>query len=266
MIVYLHGSDTYRRLRKLQDIVADFRRRNPNGAVRMFENATESLEEFYAFFSSRSLFPVSALGVFTHAFRTGGLHALPAARRKELAVRIRALHDDALSFLIFVEDKAPPKEFSFIGKEPARVQAFDPLSPSAAASFLARELERYGTTVPAARVSQVVREYREDTWGALNALIPLGFLSSASATQRLDETISRAAVNPFPFLRALQDHSLSQRLYALEYLLSCGEDAAKLFALMSYQQGVTIRFADYDASLKAGGLDYDEALLDAVIS
>jgi hypothetical protein len=176
------------------------------------------------------------------------------------------LHDDALAFLVFTEDKAPPKEFAFVGKEPARVQAFSPLTPSAAAAFLVQELAHRGVDVPTAYVSHVVHEYQGDTWGALNALVPLGFLSSASAAQRLDETAVRVAVNPFPLLRALQDRSLSQRLYTLEYLFSCGEDAAKLFALMSYQQGASIRFADYDASLKAGGLDYDEALLDAVIS
>ncbi len=265
MIIYLYGTDSYRRSRKAQDIIADYRRRNAAAAVRAFDFSEEgAVDDFMSFFSSQSLFSQSVMGVLKNVFARGALN-MPKDARSVFKKRLRLLCADTEAFLLFSED-ALPASFAFLTAAPARTQRFLPLASRPRAAFLKKELEeRHGVSPPSDVIDAVAEYYGDDVWGAMSALIPLGFAPGASSDELLMRADIRPAINFFPLIQELRHQSLVHRLEALERLSAHGEDAAKIFALISYQQEYTVACAEYDASLKAGGVGYEEALADLVI-
>jgi len=82
--------------------------------------------------------------------------------------------------------------------------------------------------------------------------------------EKLDK-IRRLGVNPYPY--KFEQKDFSKKLVILEQLFLQKEEPARLFNSLVYQvRGNDIlRLADYDVSVKSGGLEYEEALLDFVI-
>ena len=71
----------------------------------------------------------------------------------------------------------------------------------------------------------------------------------------------------FPLVQMLKSGETRSRLKALWYLLETSEPAVVFNMLASLTSGSgKIKMADYDAAIKSGKLDYEEVLLDAILT
>ena len=74
------------------------------------------------------------------------------------------------------------------------------------------------------------------------------------------------APNYWGLLNGVKGYDVRSRLSALETLLAMNDPAAKLFNILASQWKEKIpQFAKYDAAIKSGKLEYEEALVDLVI-
>ena len=71
----------------------------------------------------------------------------------------------------------------------------------------------------------------------------------------------------FPAIQALARRDASKKFTALEQLLY-NEDVGRVFNILAYSVSGKdqLKMADYDAAVKSGKLDYEEALLDFLIN
>jgi hypothetical protein len=68
-------------------------------------------------------------------------------------------------------------------------------------------------------------------------------------------------------MNGLKSYDLKNRLYAFESMLALGDPAAKIFNILASQWQEKIpHMAEYDLAVKSGKVDYEEALVDLLIS
>ena len=111
----------------------------------------------------------------------------------------------------------------------------------------------------------------ERSWILENELQKIALANFQKPVSLVDlQKAIRPAASDFSFLKTKNiffERTVGRRLFWLEDLIMTKEEPAYLFNLLAYQaQGKDLgRFAEYDVSIKSGGLEYEEALLAFVL-
>lgn len=267
MVVFLYGPDTYRRGRKLRELLAAFSEKYAHADLLAvdLEEDPEAWERARDFIVQPSMFsPAKALVV-----RESGA-VTEAAWRKALKS-----HKDDERFFLFVSDAAKPaKPFSFLAESPAKVQEFPELTGRILSAFVKEEAAHAGVILSpeAVRVLAARFEGREgSSWSLARELEKLA-LSGLPGPISAEEV--RRAVRPgdAPEVSSgarvlLGNAPLARKLFALESLFLAGAAPAYLFNSLAFQARgkELVHLADLDVSVKSGGLEYEEVLLDFVL-
>ena len=75
------------------------------------------------------------------------------------------------------------------------------------------------------------------------------------------------APNYWGLINGLKNFDIKNRLYAFEMMLAANDPPAKIFNILASQwQEKTPHMAEYDLAVKSGKVDYEEALVDLLIS
>ncbi len=259
MLIYLYGPDAYRRSAKASELMARFSKKNPPVLNEVFafddslttDQLRQEVGRCLAFLGNQSLFGGGVLAHITELKQT----------TKELlgALKREALNEDANRLILVSVIKKLPKEFAFLEKPPARIYDFPLLSGKKFVDFLRDEAKRRGLSVKPIFFDQVARQYEGDLWLALTELERLSLGGGFQAGHQ--------APDFFALIQRIKGTSaLSTRLSALTMALEKEEPAAIFNVLASLVSGETkVLMADYDLAVKAGKLEYDDALLDFVL-
>ena len=266
MIIFLYGSDTYRRGKKLQEIVSQAWAKYPEMTFGRFdcnegeEDVFRSLQEFVL---QASMFSPKKMAI------TEGL--LGHDDKKVVGIFLKSLLDAKDVALVLLED-APPRKtgpFSFLFKAPVTVQEFGALSPAQITAFARNEAEERGVNISKDILFALTQRFGADTWGFVTELSKLALAKGFSHTDFARIVSDHdAPQNFFALLMALERGGHSQKLFALEQLFLSGEEPAKLFNMLASRAksvDTLQRFADYDIAVKSGKLEYEEVLLELVI-
>lgn len=260
MIIFLYGSDSYRRERKLSDIVRGYRAKHGGADLGRFsigsdkKSASDEGADLRSFMRNRSLFDPARAAVV----RIGSYSALT----KDDVTWFREVRDSSDTSLVVVADSAPTKTLSFLAEKPAIFEEFVPLSGEALRSHVVHEAAERGVRLASAELARIQALHGADLWGIATELDMLA-LSSISLRE-----IPRAKGGDFMGLIGLAARgAMRDRVTALFRLGEDG-DAAKTFNMLSaFVSGDKKRLmADYDIAIKGGLLDYDLALLDFALS
>ncbi|MEK7512785.1 MAG: hypothetical protein AAB601_01140 [Patescibacteria group bacterium] len=264
VIYFLHGSDTYRRARKLREIVAEYRKKHAVGSV-LAVDLEETPDEWTSvrdYLRQPSMFDETKIAVV-----------------KESAAVVEALWIEALraevktpkTFLVISDAEAPEGDRLFLTESPVVSQEFPRLSGRMLEAFLKREADgRSLTFMPDAwaLLLTVVGAAEEPTWFGTQELEKIALAGFPSPVARHD--LARlvewfAPTDLFSGIRRIMaGRSARERLPALEALLVQGEAPARIFNTLGYQsQGrLAVSLADYDVAVKRGKLEYEEVLTD----
>lgn len=266
MLIFLYGSDTYRRSHKVNEIVAQAKAKYPDLSCARFdlEESDKAFLDLQEFVHQVSMFSPKKMAV-VHSF-------LQHDDKKSVAIFLKSLLEIKDTMVILVEDSAPraTSPFSFLLKAPVTSQAFEELSSAQAQAFAEKEAEARGLALTPGALAFLLTLFSKDTWGFIMALDML-----VLAGTHFDEDAVRALYsrdlpqNFFATLMAFERGNTSQKLSALEALLFAGEEPAKIFNMLASRAKTSEslrRFADYDISVKSGQLEYEEVLLELVIS
>lgn len=259
MIIFLYGPDDYRRSQKKQEIIAEFTKKRTDTALRAFDleekGEIEALEEFLR---NQSIFGAAKLAVLENAFE------IPADALAKIIKPI--LNEKGLQVLISEKDK-PLKAVNFLIEKPALFQKFEHLTGAEWIAFIMAEARKQKITLaePAARFLGTV--YEGNSWGLVTELEKLGSMKSSINKKDLDGMDLEAAPNYWALINGLKSYDVKNRLYAFEKMLALNDAPAKIFNILASQwKEKTPHMAIYDLAIKSGKLDYEEALVDLLIS
>ena len=261
MITVLSGPDSYRRRKRAQFIVNEFKAAHPQAPVmRLDGNEPEAGERFIEFIRSTSLFEPRKLLVLEPLFADG---------TRLLGEALKRTAEDKLCSVLISTDTAPISPFAFLKKESKGTitEQFPKLTGEKLAAWLADEAKAHGITLSSGAAQLLQDAYGADTWSLATELQKL-----ASRTERSvsEEDLTALGVETAPDfiggIRGLTAPSVTERLASLARVLASGEPAQKIFSMLPYWWPARLEMlANYDRGVKSGKLDYEEALTDVLI-
>lgn len=274
MIVLLYGADSYRRNKKLNELVSAYREKHKEADMLTLdlEENPDDWTRARDFLGQPSLFETSKL-LAVKEFACVEEKDLPAGRRGWKAI-LQSYIDDRRTFIFLSQADAPKKAFQFLLKDPVAVQAFEELSGASLELFLkreAKEREIVFTSDGFRFFCSYISGCKEKSWQGIRELEKISLADFASPIRSSDIQTAihyeeREAV--FALARKIIfSADAPSRLFLLERLLHAA-DSAYAFNSLAYQaRGKSLeRFADYDVAVKSGKLEYEEALTDFVLA
>lgn len=268
MIFYLYGTDSYRRTKKLREIIAQNKEKQPNADM-LFVDLIEDADLWRKakdFLEQPSMFSPS---------KTLVIYESGEVDEKAWAKLLKEHAATPKIFLIISDSCAKPKKtFSFLLDAPVKAQEFAGFEGKTLETFLKKEADMLKLTFEKDAWNYFVRfvdSKPEKSWVGVRELEKIacaGF--GAPITKKELETIVQFSQesNVFNASRELMGAgSPHKRIAILESLLAQGEEAPRLFNLLAYNArgAQAVRLADLDIAIKSGTSDYEEALLDFVL-
>jgi DNA polymerase III delta subunit len=266
MVIFLYGPDSYRRTRKVREVVSKYKKKHATAdllGVDLDENP-DGWRDARDFVNQPSMFTEAKLLLVREGC---------SISEKEWVKTLKRCVGLEHVFVIVSDMKEPKKDFKFLLEIPVAAQEFSALDGRVLAVFIEREAKAKMIALQPealALFSTFIAERapEERGWVADNELQKLAFT-------KFEQPITKHSLEEFLTLKAQEDVSrltmrlaygrdFSQKLAALEQLLTQKSAPAHVFNLLGYYtKGATaVALADYDISVKSGGLEYEEALLD----
>lgn len=262
MIVFLYGPDDYRRSEKKRSIVAEFSKKRSEIGLGVFDLEDKASPEALAeFLRTQSIFESAKLAVLENAFEL---------EAPKLAKLLKPLLEEKNTTILVAEKDKPVKALGFLLEKPAISQKFETLAGAELAAWVAGEAKKNDVKLTAAAAQFLASVYGGDTWGIVTELQKLGgFGDGGKAIDKKDLNVFDLEVAPnyWGLMNGLKSFDMRNRLYAFETMLAGNDPPAKIFNILASQwQEKTPHMAEYDLAVKSGKVDYEEALVDLLIS
>ncbi len=255
MLIFLCGADSYRRQRKLQEIVAQYVKKHGVYTVQSFDcEDDDAWSRLAAAATAPSLFGSAQLFIVRNYF------PVPEKLEKQADAFLRAVLTVPYATFVVVADDIPKKKFAFVASAPALVQEFAMLAGLAFETFIKQEASRLHARLTPTLLQSLAFVYRGDSWGVVTELERFSLGGEIAVSQT-------STTNVFASAGVLASgQSLDRALPLLERLLA-REDSAYIFNCLAYHArgAQKLQFADYDVAVKSGRTLYDTALLDYLL-
>lgn len=274
MIIFLYGPDDYRRTQKKRAVIAEFVKKRSDIGLEMFDfesrNAPAAAEQFLR---TQSLFDAPKLAILENAFEL---------ETKQLSRFLKPFLDAKESTVLISEKDKPVKALAFLLEKPAISQKFETLAGAEWLAFVKTSAKEQGVDLAPAAAQFLANVFAGNTWGLMTELEKLAGLSGVhadtahitgkAAGKLIDKSDLAAfdlevAPNYWALMNGLKSFDMKNRLYAFESILALSDPPAKIFNILAAQwQEKTPHMAEYDLAVKSGKVDYEEALVDLLVS
>lgn len=268
MVIYLYGPDFYRRREKLKEYIERYKAKyNGLSLSNFYLDQEADWEKLKDFSQAQSLFENVRLGIVF------GIENLEEKSQKEFAklltdnLKVKDLN------LTIIGNKKPVKEFNFLLKEPVVAHEFENLSGGELHDFFQKETKKRSLFLDKESENLLSQVYNGDSWGLITELDKLALLNEKKITKKVLENHLHVSlsINIFESINQMRySKNISSRLTILENLFARSKDPAMIFNIMAVspyaERDWKQKVADYDAAIKSGKLEYEEALTDLVIS
>ena len=270
MIIFLYGPDSYRRRKKLNEIMDQYKKKHLALNIGKFDfTENDGDGEFFKlqeFSLADSLFESEKLIIAEDIFEW-----ISKENQKKTAEFLKSNLENKKMTIIISSAKAPIKAFDFLLEKPSLFQEFENFEGDKLKFFIKKESEERKIKFEPKAISFLADVFIGDSWGLINELDKFSLFNkkffSVDDLKNFIDYYKPISSSDF-FIKIKNfffSHSLAQKLENLEFLLE-SEDSAKIFnflASFSSNQPVLIqKFADYDVAIKSGKMEYEEALLD----
>ena len=268
MIIFLYGPDDYRRSEKKRSIIAEFSKKRSEIGLGVFdlEEKTE-LTNLSEFLKTQSIFETAKLAVLENAFELDA---------PKLAKLLKPFIEEKNITILIAEKDKPLKALAFLLEKPVLAQKFETLVGAEWTAFIMAEAKKNDVPLTSAAAQFLGTIYDGNTWGLITELQKLrGFKNKGVGTtvavpidkKDLDIFDFEVAPNYWGLINGLKNFDIKNRLYAFETMLAANDPPVKIFNILASQwQEKTPHMAEYDLAVKSGKVDYEEALVDLLIS
>lgn len=268
MIIFLYGLDDYRRSEKKRSIMAEFIKKRSELGLGVFDlEEKATLENFGEFLKTQSIFETAKLAVLENTFELGA---------PKLAKLLKPLVEEKNITIVIAEKDKPVKALAFLLEKPVLAQRFEPLAGAEWAAFIQAEAKKNDVKLTPAAVQFLGTVYDGNTWGLITEIEKLRGFRKNIAGASVGDSIDKKDLDIFDFevapnywglINGLKNYDIKNRLYAFEMMLAANDQPAKIFNILASQwQEKTPHMAEYDLAIKSGKVDYEEALVDLLIS
>ena len=268
MIIFLYGPDDYRREQKNWEILAEFQRKQSDLGIGKFDLANGGdFEKFQEFLRSQSLFQVAKMAILDSAFE---------AEAKDLGKTLKDFLENKDVTILMSEKDKPVKTLDFLRRKPVVFQEFEILKGKEWESFVVSEIQKREIKISSSGVKFLTQVYEGDTWRFITELDKIQHLGNPSTssgprmeihTRDLEDLGIEQAPNFWSLIWGFKNRDIKERLWALERVFGMNEPAAKMFNILAYQlPDKKTAIAYGDLAVKSGKLEYEEALLELIIS
>ncbi len=266
MIIFLYGSDSYRRQKKLNKILEEYSHKYSNLSCDYFdlENSDE-LSRLKEFAAQMLIFDNKKLAVLKNTYE--------ADEEKLKEFFKQYLNSEDFTILIS-EDNSPPAELKFFLKKSFSTEKFKELEGEDWRFFIQKEVKERKLLLTSAAIKFLADAFVGNGWGLINELDKLVLLSKNSPIDAKDLKqiggYQYQSQNIFSFINAvIENWPPSQKIIMLEKLFIGQEEPVKIFNILAslkrLPNKLIQKLADYDVMVKSGKLDYEEILLDLAI-
>ena len=271
MIIYLYGHDSYRRQKKLNYYIEEYKKKYSNLSCDFFDLGQEEFLRLKEFSSQRSLFDNKKMAVLNNIFE------IEAEELKDFFKK----YLDSEDFTILIsEEKLPPKELEFMIKKAFKAEEFPNFEAEKWRFFIQKEAQERKATLTPGAINFLAEVYKNDSWGLVNELEKISLIEPISPispirlidVQDLKKIGDYNYESPdiFAFINAVsRNWPLARRIIALEKLFIAQEEPLKIFNIFAslnwLPRQLIKNLADCDIMVKSGKMDYEEVLVDLAI-
>lgn len=270
MVIYLYGPDSYRRQKKLNKIVEEYRNKYSNLSCDFFDfdpltgSGQDELLRLKEFARQQLIFDNKKLAILKNTLKS-------PENLKEFLKTYLTVED--LTILIS-EEGAAPAEFKSLLKKAFAVEKFDYLQGDEWLSFIQKEAAQRKISLTSPAVYFLARIFKDDTWGLINELDKAALLCEKQPLEPSNfkkiGDFGHESPDIFDFInRVIRNWSLPEKVIALEKLFLAQEEPLKIFNIMAslkrLPKNLLQKLADYDVMAKSGKIDYEEILLELAL-
>ena len=261
MIIFLYGPDDYRRSEKKRSIIAEFSKKRSEIGVGVFDlEEKAALENLGEFLKTQSIFETAKLAVLENAFELDA---------PKLAKLLKPFIEEKNITILIAEKDKPLKALAFLLDKPVLAQKFETLAGAEWTAFIQAEAKKNDVKFTVAAAQFLGTIYGGNTWGLITEIEKLRGFKSGGVVDKKDLDIFdfEVAPNYWGLINGLKNYDIKNRLYAFETMLAANDPPVKIFNILASQwQEKTPHMAEYDLAVKSGKVDYEEALVDLLIS
>lgn len=265
MIIYIYSQDSWRAIQRKNELIQKFNQKYPNSITYTFDLEENDLENFLIFLENQSLFAQKKLGVVYNLFNLDD---------KKIILKVKSILNNKNIYLIIYEKNKPTKNWSFIKKQNDKKQEktiifeeFEILKGKNWNNFIFQEIQKRNIKLNSQIFNLLSKNYEGDSFRLINELEKLSLLNKKNIDYNDITDINIEISSEFwIILNQLKNKNLNLRLEAFEKILNIKEPLAKIFNILAYNWNEKIEnLAQYDLAIKSGKIDYEEALLDAIL-
>lgn len=265
MIIFLHGPDFYRRGKRLNNILEEYKNKHSGFSRDFFDLSEEGeFERLKDFAGQMLIFDSKKLAVLKNAFG-----ADPKLLRDFLK---KYLNAEEIT-LVLSEDKAAPAELKTVLSKSFIMEKFEELKGEELRAFIRKEAQKREVNLSPQAIYFLADSFDGNVLSAINEVEKLGlaFGNKEIKTADLFEVGDyRQSPNIYSFINSVSaGWGVSKKLAALEEIFLAQEEPAKIFNFLAAGKQLSPemlnKLADYDVAVKSGKLDYDEVLLDLAL-
>lgn len=268
MIILLYGLDSYRRQRKLNKIVEEYKQKHSNISLERFSLGEEGeFERLKDFAGQMSIFGINKLAILKN------ISEVEPEKIKEFLKN----YSDSESLTILISEDFVSGEFENLLKKAFLTEKFDELNAEKLKFFAQKEIQNSGVLISDSALNFLAQNFKGDTWSFMNELEKLILLKSQANTEISISDVKNAgdyfyeAPNMFDFINSVvRNLSPKQKIVNLEKLLLGQEEPAKVFNFMAssryLSKDLVKKLADCDVLAKSGKLDYEDVFLDLALN
>jgi len=261
MIIFLYGPDDYRRSEKKRSLIAEFTKKRSEIGLSVFDLEEKvALEKLGEFLKTQSIFETAKLAVLENAFELDA---------PKLAKLLKPFIEEKNTTLLIAGKDKPVKALAFLLEKPVFAQKFEALTGAEWTAFIVAEAKKNDVQLTPAAAQFLGTVYGGNTWGLITEIEKLcGFKNGVAIDKKdLDIFDFEVAPNYWGLINGLKNYDIKNRLYAFETMLAANDPPAKIFNILAAQWQEKIpHMAEYDLAVKSGKVDYEEALVDLLIS
>lgn len=268
MVIYLYGPDWYRRVGKFKELFTEYKKKHPAMDICSvdLENKPEDWKSVRDFLNQPSMFVDAKIALVREA----------SSVDEKAWIKILKSYAESPKTFILISDscKKPVKAFGFLLDKLVVSQEFAILDGKMREAFLYKETKKLGLSFAADAWKFFVGFASEgESVGA--GMAELEKLALAGLKQPISLSDAKSVIKWFSrdevfyITRGLVGYEdWRRKVGMLERAFLQREAGAHVFNSLAYQvRGAdAISLADYDVSIKSGGLEYEEALLAFILN
>lgn len=233
MLIFIYGQNTYGSFKKLNEIIAYYKKNHKSGLnLSFFDFKKDDFKDFKNEIRTNSIFKEKKLIILRNAFSNSDF--------KEKFLKEAKESNRSEDVIVFYEENDPDKRtalFRFLEKY-GKSQKFEPLEGLKLGNWIKKEFKNYGAEIEPAAIEKLIRLAGNDIWRLSNEIKKLiNFKKNKFIEEKDVNLLIRAdiEIDIFKTIDALASKNKRLALYLIRRHLEKGESPFYILSMIIFQ-------------------------------